>query len=189
MEAVGRIVMIGDASVGKTSLVGRLFGRPFDVSYQETIGAAFHTYSVESKPGSYIQVWDTAGEERYRSLGPIYFRKSSGAVLVYDLAAPETVRNLESWLVEFRSVAGETAPVFVVANKTDLVEGETEALVQGRNWACAKGLDFFETSAKEGTNVKQMFQAVFAVVMKSVVDCDRRGTESVAAEAPKRRCC
>ena len=186
MECVRRVVMIGDAGTGKTSLVAALFDRPFDMTYQETIGAAFHTYPVASQPGTGIQLWDTAGQERYRSLGPIYFRKSSGAVLVYDLGSPESVKGLEAWFTEFRSVVGENVPVFVVANKSDLIDGEPDVLVQGRNWAHEKRLDFFETSAKTGANVKQMFQWVFEAVLRSEVDNQRQET---VEESSKERCC
>ena len=156
--------MIGDAAVGKTSLVCSLFDKPFEYNYEGTIGAAFHTYSRPSLPSVSMQFWDTAGQERYRALGPVYYRNTSAAILVYDLSSDESLENLNTWLSTFRDVVGPEVPVFVVANKADLFQVDPETLLQGEKWATDQGMKFFKTSAKSGLNVKMMFETVLETI-------------------------
>ena len=183
-----RVVMIGDPAVGKTSLVCALFDKPFDGSYEGTIGAAFHTYSCPSQPNASMQIWDTAGQERYRALGPVYYRNTCAAILVYDLSSEESLSNLHMWLHAFRDVVGATVPVFVVGNKMDLFQTDPETLIRGERWATEQGMRFFVTSAKSGLNVKMMFETVLeSVAVSKPVASDTISTAET--EKPSQGCC
>ena len=152
--------MIGDAAVGKTAIISSLFGEPFETHYQETIGAAFHTYSEESHPRLSLQIWDTAGQEKYKALGPVYYRSASAAVLVYDLSKEETFQGLDDWVQCFRNVVGHRVPIFIVGNKIDLFDEDPELVLRGERYATSQGFMFFKTSAKTGMNIKQTFQYI-----------------------------
>lgn len=184
-----RVVMIGDAAVGKTSLVCSLFDKPFDHNYEGTIGAAFHTYSRPSQPSVSMQIWDTAGQERYKALGPVYYRNTSAAILVYDLSAEETLSNLSMWLTTFRDVVGPSVPVFVVGNKLDLFQTDPETVQQGETWANDQGMKYFKTSAKTGVNVKLMFETVLETVAEKQSSTETVIKEPEEAPPSSRRCC
>lgn len=189
---IKRVVMIGDSSVGKTSLVCALFEKAFNTGYQETIGAAFHTFSSEEKPGMQMQIWDTAGQERYRALGPVYYRNTSAAILVYDCSRVFSLPALNEWLTAFRDVVGLKIPVFIVANKIDLFETEPESIAEGERWAESQGLRFIKASAKTGYNVKMLFEKVLDVICSlrcaDEAPASMKGKEMVTPPPKKSQC-
>jgi small GTP-binding protein len=156
-----RVVLIGDTQVGKTSLIHRFVRSSFDRQTKGTIGAVFHTYEQTWNGRQVImQIWDTAGQEKYRSLGPIYYRNSAAGIAVFDMTSPETLPGLEKWIVEFRKYT-ESPLLFIVGNKTD-IEGEQKVTREEANsFATAQGATVFFTSAKTGDNVKELFDGVF----------------------------
>ena len=156
-----RVVLIGDSQVGKTSLIHRFVRSSFEKQQKGTIGAVFHTYEQQLNGRQVImQIWDTAGQEKYRSLGPIYYRNAAAGIAVFDVTSKESLPNLELWINEFRKHT-ENPLVYVVGNKIDLTDSfevtqeEIEKFAQDHNAKC------FLTSAKTGEKVKEMFQSVF----------------------------
>ena len=103
-----KLVFIGDSGVGKTSLVDRTVKNCFSETTDYTIGAAFQRYvlRVDDKTVVTYNIWDTAGQERYRSLGPIYYRGSDAAILVYDITNNNSFENIESWIYNLKTVLG-----------------------------------------------------------------------------------
>jgi small GTP-binding protein len=168
MSFHGRVVMIGDSDVGKTSILNQLVTHTFKAEEPQTIAANYQVYIDEVDGVSIeVQVWDTAGQERYRSLGPIYYRNASGAVLVYDVANRRTFENLPDWLLAFTEVAGPNSPVTVVANKIDLPEAAQQVpAAEGRQWATSKSCEFSLTSAKTGAGVKELFRNLARTVVR-----------------------
>lgn len=181
---VRRVVMIGDASVGKTAIIASLFDEPFETHYQETIGAAFHTYSQDSHPRISLQIWDTAGQEKYKALGPVYYRSASAAVLVYDLSKEETFQGLDDWLRCFRDVVGYRVPIFIIGNKIDLFDEDPELVMRGERYAVARGLMFFKTSAKTGMNIKQTFQYILNFMSMPAEYRDTNAQKLVKTDSP-----
>jgi small GTP-binding protein len=158
----GRVVLIGDASVGKTSILSRLISHRFDVHQTTTIGANYQMYvNSVGDVRIEIQIWDTAGQERFRSLGPIYYRNALAAVAVFDVANRQSFDNLTRWITSFRDVAGPRTIVVVVANKVDLLETRPEAagvtMDQAREFATTNGFRLYETSALTGAGVQEVF--------------------------------
>ncbi|EAY01115.1 small GTP-binding protein, putative [Trichomonas vaginalis G3] len=168
MEKTYRVSMVGDAAVGKTSLIASLMGNEVNGEYKETVGAAFHSYSdtYEGKNVT-IQLWDTAGQERYRSLGQMYYRSTIAVILVYDITNSASFDNLSTWLQSFRDVTGPRSLAFVVANKTDLEPEDPSIFARGQQFAKDNGFLFFKTSAKTGENVKMMFNTILEVVAQT----------------------
>lgn len=156
-----RVVTIGDSAVGKTSLINCLMGSEFNPNEQSTVGAMFILH-VEEYAGKRmeLQVWDTAGQEKFRSLGPIYYRNADVAVVVFDMTNSLTYDNLDSWISSFIETAGTDSLIVIAANKCDLAEQRNVEHSTVQRWSFEKGYLFFETSAVTGYGVKEMFAKI-----------------------------
>jgi small GTP-binding protein len=182
-----RVVAIGDSSVGKTSILTRLMGDPFNPYESNTVGANWHlhTTEVQGEPVE-LQIWDTAGEERYRSLGPLYYRNAVAAVAVYDVTSRGSFENVSSWIDAYRAVAGPDGLVFVVGNKTDLQDKRVVAFEEGLDWAQERRYEFCETSAQSNEGIEDLFKAVAEKVRTVPVPVFR----TAQAEQPRpSKCC
>lgn len=167
-SSIIRVVLVGDSSVGKTSILNRLILDKFNNSEQSTVGANYHIYSQEVDGKTIeIQLWDTAGQEKYRSLGPIYFRNSAGALVVFDLTAKETFDNLNSWIDSFTDVAGSDTVICIAANKCDLTENCEVPLTVVGQWCKTKGYHFQPTSALTGEGIPELFHELAVLIAKS----------------------
>merc|ERR1712154_475801 len=150
-------VLIGDASVGKTSLLLRFADDSFEDNYISTVGVdfRFRTVTVDNELVK-LQIWDTAGQERFRTITSAYYRGANGVILVYDITNNETFSHVQDWLDEVHKAAGESVTKLVVGNKADLTnlrQVETEA----SQYAQSVNASFIETSAKTAINVDKSF--------------------------------
>ncbi|EAY10710.1 small GTP-binding protein, putative [Trichomonas vaginalis G3] len=162
-----RIVLVGDSSVGKTSLLNQLVLHNFNKTEPSTVGANYQLYSYEENDRKIeMQIWDTAGQERFRSLGPIYFRKAAGVVAVFDLTSKNSFVNLQSWIDSFTDVAGTETIIAVAANKCDLPNQEITFSV-AEQWAKAHGYIIHPTSALSGEGVQELFKHVASELANS----------------------
>lgn len=157
-----RVVLIGDASVGKTCILAQLIDHKFSQNESSTIGANSQIYieniNKDKKDCKVeIQIWDTAGQERFQSLGPIYYRNASAALAVFDMTNKTTFDHLEKWIESFREVAGQNALVYIVANKSDLTDQIQVPFIEAKSFAEQQGFAIYETSAKTGKNIQKMF--------------------------------
>lgn len=160
-----KVVVIGDACVGKTSIIHRFCTHAFDTKYKATIGSDFMSRDIEVAEGSppiTMQVWDTAGQERFKGLGCSYYRGASALVICFDLTNAVSFERVSYWLDEFRSVnqtQGLTSiPVVLLGNKTDAAKlNRLVQYKQAKEWADQEGFTYFECSAKTGHNVEEAF--------------------------------
>jgi small GTP-binding protein len=163
-----RIVTIGDSTVGKTSIVNRLTQTDFDVHEPATIAATFLLHD-EDVQGTRVQmqIWDTAGQERFRSLGSIYYRNAAAALVVFDLTNSKTWENIDGWITVFVEFAAPKPVVFIIGNKSDLVNEiqVDEAVV--REWAEKRSYVYFSTSAMTGANVRLVFATLARALLKA----------------------
>lgn len=166
-----RIVTCGEASVGKTALLKRITLNRFNSNEPATIGSDYYHYDTEVE-GRHIeiQIWDTAGEERFRSVVPIYFRNSTGAVLVFDQTRKETFERLTDWVRLYKETNGEEALFFVAANKSDLMreEGSSTFFEDVYDWASHEGYPVYQTSAKTGEGVALMVDEIIRKVSETM---------------------
>ena len=153
-----RVVMIGDSSVGKTCIVERFIHSTFTPEPHNTIGTMYETYSeIRNGREVQLQIWDTAGEEKFKSLGHIYYRDASGAVIVFDMTNRTSFNNVSEWIELFRLTAGDGPGICLVGNKTDLADEVVVSEKEASEWAKSKGLAFFPTSAENGSGIKEVF--------------------------------
>ena len=160
-----RIVVIGNSAVGKTSLINRIMHDTFDTNAPSTTGAGYCAYHPENSKHKEIQIWDTAGMERFRGMNKAYYREAVAALLVFDLTNQESFSDLESWLADFKENCTKEHIVFLVGNKSDL-EGQVEVTETDLNWFLQRHpeMRFFRTSAATGSGVKEMFSALINVL-------------------------
>jgi len=156
-----KIVLLGDQSVGKTSLITRFMYDTFDNTYQATIGIDFlsKTMYLEDRTVR-LQLWDTAGQERFRSLIPSYIRDSSVAIVVYDITNRQSYMSTSKWIDDVRSERGNDVIIVLVGNKADLSEKRQVTVEEATQKATQMNIMFMETSAKAGHNVKSLFKKI-----------------------------
>lgn len=160
-----KVIILGDTGVGKTSLMNQFVNKKFSGQYKATIGADFLTKEimVDDRVVT-MQIWDTAGQERFQSLGVAFYRGADCCVLVFDVTLPNTFKSLDSWRDEFLVQAcprdPENFPFVVLGNKIDLGNPAVQSK-RAERWCQSKNnIPYFETSAKDATNVEQAFQAI-----------------------------
>ena len=192
-----KIVVLGAKNVGKTSVINRYCNGTFSDKTKSTIGAGFYTHTchVGSTTVS-MMLWDTAGEERFRSVTPSLLRGTSGLILVFDLQDPETLTELNVYFEMYLNTVegeGDDYPVIVLGNKCDLGQGAvTDDVV--RAWMDRNNLKMFErVSALSGDNVDAAFQRFLEDLVKKM-ETVRLNPVSIAVEptapqAEKKKCC
>lgn len=157
-----KFIIIGDASVGKSSLLVRLTEDRFLINSDATIGIEFGSHIVTLATGEKLklQIWDTAGSEQFRSITRSYYKGSLGCLVVYDITNHASFTHVLSWLRDVKEQAEENATIALVGNMADLSEQRAISEEEGRAFAKEHGLLFYETSAKSGQNVETVFSAI-----------------------------
>ncbi|KAJ6254124.1 ras-related protein rab-5c [Anaeramoeba flamelloides] len=152
-----KLVLLGDSAVGKTSLVLRFCKDQYSEQQEPTIGCSFINHNVEIGENEVkLQIWDTAGQERFHSLAPMYYRGAKGALIVYDISSLESFEKAKDWVKELRYQGNPKAKIALVGNKLDLNSKKVDIEV-AQNYATKAGLLFYETSAKTGMGVQEVF--------------------------------
>ncbi|KAH8394471.1 hypothetical protein KR222_011370 [Zaprionus bogoriensis] len=155
-----KAVLLGEGCVGKTSLVLRYMEDKFNTQHLSTLQASFVTKKVTLPDDrrAQLNIWDTAGQERFHALGPIYYRGSNGALLVYDITDQDSFQKVKSWVRELKQMRGSEIALIIVGNKTDLEEQRTIGYDTASRYAQTVGAKYVETSAKENEGVTELFE-------------------------------
>eukprot|EP01033_Poteriospumella_lacustris_P001613 gene1613-1175_t len=153
-----KVVLLGDTGVGKSSLVLRFVTNNFKPYSESTIGASFMSklLSVNGKSIKF-QIWDTAGQEKYHSLAPMYYRGAAAAILVYDITRSSTFKTLQNWVEELKSKGPKDIAIAIAGNKADLEDSREVDRSVAQGYANEINAIYLETSAKEDTNVQDIF--------------------------------
>ena len=152
------ICLLGEAGVGKTSLLTRFCDNSFKERYNNTIGVDFRVITLKYKNIiSKIHIWDTAGQERFRSLALNYINNSQGFIFVYDITNRESFNNVENWVNLALEKNNKNICNFLVGNKTDKEAERKVSVKEGEILAKEKNFFFLETSAKTDDNVQKLF--------------------------------
>ena len=153
-----KYIIIGDAAVGKSNLLLRFAQNDFKTEYQLTIGVEFGAKNLDISNKKFrLQIWDTAGQENYRSITRAYYKNSVCAILVYDVSNRESFEHISSWVEDCLAQSPKTVFMILVGNKSDLNDYRQITFQEGQDMAKKNNMMFFETSAKTGENVDKIF--------------------------------
>ena len=153
-----KYVIVGDASVGKSNLLLRYTNGQFREEYQLTIGVEFGSSNISIDDKIFrIQIWDTAGQENFRSITRAYYKNSACALIVYDIARRDSFTSISTWIEDCKNSSPKSVFMVLVGNKCDLEQNREVTEEEGKELAEENGMLFFETSAKTGKNVEEVF--------------------------------
>ncbi|EDQ91138.1 uncharacterized protein MONBRDRAFT_36068 [Monosiga brevicollis MX1] len=167
-----KLCLLGDAGCGKSSLAQLYVYGSCPPRLEPTIGASFLTKMITLDNRELkLSIWDTAGQEKYRGLAPMYYRDAEAAVIVYDITKASTFQNVRSWVSELTAInPGQRLALAIAGNKADLDEQRQVAYQDASKYAESVGAIFFETSAIQGINVHELFDQL-AVVWNEALAC------------------
>ncbi|KAK2173874.1 hypothetical protein NP493_843g00019 [Ridgeia piscesae] len=153
-----KIVLLGEGAVGKTSLVLRYVENKFNDKHITTLQASFlnKKLNIHGKRVN-LAIWDTAGQERFHALGPIYYRDSNGAILVYDITDEDSFQKVKSWVKELRKMLGSDIALCIAGNKIDLEKDRHVPAEEAESYAKSVGAKHFHTSAKLDKGIEELF--------------------------------
>ena len=154
-----KIIIVGDSGVGKSCLSIKASRNYFEDFYSPTVGFEFLTFNVKIEDQNIkLQIWDTCGQEVYRSLISSFYRSASLAIIVYSIDNEDSFTNIEKWLNDIKTQSNPDVKIFLIGNKVDLDEKRRITKEQGEKFANEHKISFFtETSAKTGLNVQNVF--------------------------------
>ena len=156
-----KIIFVGDSGVGKTTMIKNLNEEPYQDLNESSIGIDFYSKKIKYKGTEIrLQIWDTAGQEKYRGLIPSYIRNAALIFLIYDISSKESFNNLTQWIEFINSY--EKTKIVLCGNKIDLENERKVSKTQGENFAKEKNLVFHEVSALENINMIKMFYRCIA---------------------------
>ncbi|KJE98175.1 Ras-like protein Rab-21 [Capsaspora owczarzaki ATCC 30864] len=171
-----KIVLLGEGCVGKTSLVLRYCENRFVDKHISTLQASFLTkrLNIGGKRVN-LNIWDTAGQERFHALGPIYYRDSNGAILVYDITDEDSFQKVKNWVKELKKMLGNDIALVIAGNKSDLEKHRTVSAEAAEQYAASVGARHFYTSAKLSKGIEELF---LDLSKRMITEADKRGGTS-----------
>lgn len=169
-----KVVVLGDSGVGKTTIIHHYINNEFRADFKSTIGADFSSKIITENGISVdLQIWDTAGEERFHSVGAAFYRGADACILVYDITQQESFMKLQNWRDDLYVKSGippdENFTFITFGNKADLVEQRQVPEETVKSWGEANNIPVFEVSAKSGQNIAEGFQELVRLFIKSCV--------------------
>jgi Ras-related protein Rab-2A len=163
-----KLVVLGDSAVGKSCMVNRFSENQFLHSYDVTIGVEFVSKIINiCNKKIKLQIWDTAGQEQFRSIISSYYRNTAGAVICYDSTCRKSFLNVATWYKELQNIA-DNPKILLVATKCDL-GGRTVSFSEGENYAKENNMDFIEVSSKSGKNIVEAFTILATIIYKDFI--------------------
>ena len=155
-----KILLLGDCAVGKSCLLLRYCENSFQESHLATIGLDFRlkTITLENNRKIRIQIWDTAGEDRFRSITRNYYKGAHGIVLIYDVTDQQSFQHIKDWVDKIKEESNEGVIIYLVGNKIDLIDKRIITNADGKKLSEEIKIKYYETSAKDSTGVKEVFE-------------------------------
>ncbi|KAH0795306.1 small GTP-binding protein [Histomonas meleagridis] len=162
-----KIVFLGETTTGKTSIICRYVNGRFNDNTSSTIGASFLNYRIDNAYNGQpidLAIWDTAGQEAYRGLAPMYYRNTAVAVIVFDITQRDTFDQIHDWINEVRATDPKML-IVLVGNKIDLEENRKVKTEEGEQTAQSIGASYCETSAKSGAGLNMLFDTILRLLV------------------------
>lgn len=177
-EQLLKILVIGESAVGKSCLLLRYTDNKFQESFMTTIGVDFKTKHIEIDGQQVkLQIWDTAGQEKFRAITKAYYRGAHGILVVFDISRRDTFNQTRMWIDSIKdSTEASPIDVILVGNKSDLERAVSKE--EAQNLADQYKIQYFETSAKENNNVEQAFLELATMALRRRLNGAGRGAAS-----------
>ena len=158
-----KVVLVGETGVGKTSMITQFIDQTFQEDQQSTTGGTFSTKDVICDGSKILrfEIWDTAGQEKYRSLTTMFYKDANAAVMVYDVTRAGSFEELKNyWAKQIKENSPENIILVIAANKSDLIEQEQVDEGEARNFAKELNAIFISTSAKSSEGINSLFEEI-----------------------------
>ena len=186
-----KLIVIGDSAVGKTAVIQKYVNNQFNETMISTTGVDFNNKDlIIDGQKVKIQIWDTAGQEKYRALTSQYYRRAHGIILFYSVTDKTSFQHLQNWLDSIESNTMTKIPVILLANKCDLAEVVPRE--QAEEFARSKNLSIFFTSAKTGENLDAAFQTIAEMSIHVQIDSKKdvvKLNNKTEEKKDKKKCC
>ena len=192
-EAKYKILILGDSKVGKSCFLTRYADKTYQEDYLSTIGMDYKIKNYELENGDIIKlyIWDTAGQDRFRSITSNYYKGADGIILIYDITKQETFNNVRNWITSIKEEAPAKVVLILVGNKVDDEKNRAVPQSEGEKIADEYNLPFLECSAKSDINVTETFD----VLIKKIVEINPKNKQGQKLQQnrivfeEKKKCC
>ena len=158
VDVMFKVVLVGDSGVGKTNILSKYIKNEFHEDSKSTIGVEFGSKQLKIE-GHKIkaQIWDTAGQEKYKAITSAYYKGAKGAFVVYDITRKETFNSVDRWINDLKTSADKNLTIIMIGNKCDLEDQRQVSADQGEEKGKSYAVAFMETSAFSGENIDKAF--------------------------------
>ena len=173
-----KIITLGNSAVGKSSFILKYTDNVFSLDYLTTLGVDYKHKKIKLKNGKDVRlrIFDTAGQERFKSVSASFVKKADGVILIYDIGEKDSFEAVENWIKSIREIGKDKLPIILVGNKCDLSDDKRQvSLKEGQDKANEFNIPFYETSCKEGINIKAVFE-------KLIDDIIEKGNKNLMGE-------
>ena len=187
-----KIITLGNSAVGKSSFILKYTDNVFSLDYLTTLGVDYKHKKIKLKNGKDVRlrIFDTAGQERFKSVSASFIKKADGVILIYDIGEKDSFEAVDNWIKSIREIGKDKLPIILVGNKCDLSDDKRMiSLKEGQDKADEFNIPFYETSCKEGINIKEVFE-------KLIDDIIEKGNKNLMGEfkilnkgKKKEKCC
>ena len=164
-----KYITIGSPNVGKSQIVQRFVKNNFNSKYEVTIGVEFGEKNIEIENKILrIQIWDTCGQEQFKSITRAYYKNCVCAIIVYDITSRDSFNDIKNWIDDCINYSPKTVLMALIGNKCDLKDNRAISTEEGQELAGKYGILFYETSALDGTNIKEIFKETGEKIYKNI---------------------
>ena len=187
-----KVITLGNSAVGKTSFLMKYIDNSFTLTYTTTLGIDFKQKKIKLKDGRDVRlrIFDTAGQERYKSVSASFIKKADGVILIYDIGEKDSFEAVENWIKSIREIGKDNLPIILVGNKCDLSDDKRMiSLKEGQDKADEFNIPFYETSCKEGINIKEVFEKLVDDIMEKGSKNINREYKILNKGKKKEKCC
>ena len=188
-----KILLLGDSAVGKSCLLLRYCDNAFQETHLTTIGLDFRLKTVELEDGKKIkiQIWDTAGQDRFRAITRNYYKGANGILLVFDVTDEQSFEHIKSWIEKINEEAQEGIITYLVGNKIDNIEKRVISEEKAKRLGDEFKLTYFETSAKSSLGVNEVFSSLIKEIHKTYQEKvgEQRSNMISFSKKKKKKCC
>ena len=205
-QYIFKLILIGNSGVGKSSILQRYMNKTFEESYKCTIGVDFLMKSLEVKGKTVkLQLWDTAGQEKYKSMVSSYYRGANVALVVFDITSRSSFESLPLWIENYYKNGPEQKNIILIGNKKDMADQRQVTQEEAEEFSETNNMIYFETSAKEGDNIDYVFNFAAEKLleyygsqnnelnlkrqMNKTTELQSHNFKEIRIEEHKKRCC